>query len=250
MHCERRWRKRNVHTQLLADLSAAAQQGELPADKLIADLFAHATKLDEPSALQRAQVRKSLGNPPGKGGSIGDGVNWETLLAHAAQLEDLHFVSADGDFASALDPNVFDEFLANEWARAKRSDCNLYNDIKSFLDKVFPQIRLASDVRKHFLIDALVSSENFASSHRIVAELNHYDAFSAEEASRLLNGALENTQVRWLATDDDVKALIQKVLDPHRAALAKGLVDRWDYLLAGAGMHMAPSQTMQPSRHP
>jgi hypothetical protein len=228
------------HTKLLAELTSEVQQGTLPADKLIARLFAEGTALNDQRALQAAQQQKALGNPPGKGSSIGDGVNWETLLVHGTQFEDLHFVSADGDFASALGADAFDEYLANEWARSNLSDVEFYRDIKSFLDKVYPQIRLASDVRRYFLIDALVSSASFASSHATVAELGQYDAFSVDEATRLLSGGLENTQVRWLARDDDLKKLLRKVIDPHRAALPKRLVDSWDYLLAGRGDAYGP----------
>jgi hypothetical protein len=224
-----------AHTKLLAELLQGVQQETLPADKLIGNLFAQGTKINEAAAVPAAQLRKALGNPPGKGSSIGDGVNWETILVHGNNLEELHFVSADGDFASVLDPTVFDEFLAAEWEREKLSRIRFYRDIKSFLDTTFPSIRLASDVRKYFLIDELVGSESFAGTHTTVAELDRYDSFSIDEAFRLLNGGLENTQVRWLAQDEDVRKLIRKVLDPHRVALPKLLVDQWEYLTSGRG---------------
>lgn len=46
---------------------------------------------------------------------------------------------------------------------------------------------------------------------------------------------MENSQVRWLARDDDVAALLQRVIGPHRAELEKSLVDRWLYLMTRIG---------------
>ena len=185
--------------------------------------------------MTQAGLRKALGKPPGKGASIGDGVNWEVLLVHAQDGSDLCLVSADGDFASPLDNTRLDDFLADEWARRKHSSVQFYRDIKQFLDDKFPSIRLASDVRKYFLVDALIESLSFAQSHDLVAEPNQYDSFTSDEAVRLLSGALENNQVRWLARDEDVRELLGRVLGPRRGALPQALVDRWDYVIAGYG---------------
>jgi hypothetical protein len=224
------------HSTLLAELRTAAADRTLPADILIERLFRSASVLKDTDAADRASRRKSLGNPPGKGSSLGDGVNWEILLTQAPKGEPLCFVSADGDFASALDAAVLDEYLAEEWMVKKMSGIEYYRDIKLFLDDKFPQIRIASDVRKYFLIDSLIKSMSFAQSHAIVAELNHYDSFTQDEALRLLSGGMENDQVRWLAQDEDVAEILGKVLGPHRNALPKPLVTRWDYIMAGRGL--------------
>lgn len=202
-------------------------------DRLVAELFSAAKPLTHTGALEAAQRRKALGNPPGKGGSLGDGVNWETLLAFGERMEDLCFVSRDGDFASALDSDEFDDFLAEEWAKAKFSSVHFFRDIKSFLDRFFPDIRLASDVRKYFLIDSLLNSSNFAETHRLVAEIARYDSFTLDEAQRILAGGKENSQIRWLSQDDDVGNFVRGLLASHRAALPKTLVARWDFVLAG-----------------
>ena len=224
-----------VHSRLLDELRQSARERTMPADILIERLFLSASVLVDSQAVEKATRRKALGNPPGKGGLLGDGVNWEVLLARAPANDDLCFVSADGDFSSPLDPTVMDEYLVAEWTQRKQADIQYFRDIKQLLDDKFPQIRLASDVRKYFLIDALIQSSSFAESHDLVAQLLHYDSFNQEEALRLLSGGLENNQVRWLAQDEDVVMLLSKVLSPHRGALPKSLVDRWDYLMAGRG---------------
>lgn len=224
-----------VHSRLLNEMRNAAKNGAMPADVLIKRLFASASVLMDRQAVDRANRRKALGSPPGKGNSLGDAVNWEILLTQAPNHEELCFVSADGDFSSALDVTTMDEYLLEEWERRKQSTINYYRDIKQFLDEKFPQIRLASDVRKYFLIDALIQSQSFAESHAIVGELNHFASFSTDEALRLLSGALENNQVRWLARDADVGELLAKVLNPHKTALPKPLVSRWEYVMSGKG---------------
>lgn len=224
-----------VHSRLLDELRQAARAETMPADTLIERLFQSAALLSDSQAVEKASRRKALGNPPGKGNSLGDGVNWEVLLARAPSNDELCFVSADGDFSSALDITVMDEYLVAEWTQRKQSGIQYYRDIKQFLDDKFPQIRLASDVRKYFLIDSLIESLSFAQSHAIVGELNQYASFNQEEALRLLTGGLENNQVRWLAQDEDVASLLRKVLSPHRSALPKALVDRWQYVMAGRG---------------
>ena len=64
--------------------------------------------------------RVQVGNPPGKAQSFGDAINWETLLRAAPDGEDLLLVSADGDYASALDRSSLDGFLRQEWLDRKK----------------------------------------------------------------------------------------------------------------------------------
>ena len=232
-----------AHSKLLEELDDSARDGTFPADARIGTLFKKAQKISEPNAFALASQRKALGRPPGKGGSLGDAVNWETLLRHVPRGQDLCFVTADGDFASPLEGSRLDEYLLDEWYKSKKSTIHFYRDIKSFLESTFPQIHLASDVRKYFLIEALVESGSFAGTHSAVAELAKFDSFSLNEASRILAVSLENSQVRWLARDDDVKELIGKVLGPHRSALPRPLVAKWDYLISDA----APSYASPPT---
>jgi len=232
-----------AHAELVGELREKAQTKELPADLLLERLFKAAEVLTDASAVDRASQRKALGNPPGKGNSLGDGVNWEILLSQCPNDRDLHLVSADGDFSSPLDQSMFDDFLGEEWTWRKDSQISYYRDIKQFLDVKFPQIRLASDVRKYFLIESLIESGSFLETHNIVAQLISYGSFTVDEATRLLTGALENNQVRWLARDEDVKQLLHLAIRPHRNALPKSLVDKWDYLIAGRGLAYGPVPT-------
>jgi len=92
-----------------------------------------------------------MGNPPGKkkGATIGDEVNWEALLEEVPNGADLHFVSSDSDYAAAMDPYRFDPFLDKEWTSKKdESAIVFYKSIEAFFKAKYPQIHLASDVKK------------------------------------------------------------------------------------------------------
>ena len=63
------------------DIQQDINDHKLPADSLIQQLFDLATKLDNINkCIDHARLRVELGNPPGKKGSLGDAVIWETLL--------------------------------------------------------------------------------------------------------------------------------------------------------------------------
>lgn len=230
-----------AHTKLVKELEDTARNESFPADDLITSLLQLGKRLKDPEAFARASQRKALGRPPGKGGSVGDGVNWETLLNEVPDLVDLSFVSADGDFSSPLDDSQMDQYLIEEWEKAKQSTLFYFRDIKAFLEAKYPAIHLASDVRKYFLIESLVGSGSFSSTHAYVASLSQYDSFTLSEATRLLAEGLENSQIRWLAQDDDVMILLKKVINPHRTALPKKLVAKWDYLMSDKAPAYGPT---------
>ena len=93
-----------IRDELIDSIRKDAMKGELAADRLIKRLFELAKLLRAtPDDWVRAKDRMLRGNPPGKPGSHGDAIVWETLLAHVKDSTPLHFVSRDGDFASVLD---------------------------------------------------------------------------------------------------------------------------------------------------
>ena len=56
-------------------------------------------------------MRARLGNPPGKNETVGDAMNWETLLITVPDGTALYLVSEDKDYRSHLSEGVFNEFL-------------------------------------------------------------------------------------------------------------------------------------------
>jgi ribonuclease D len=87
----------------------------LLADQLISDIFARADIIaTSPELFNAAHMRLTIGNPPGKAGSIGDAINWTVLLQTVPDEEPLHIISEDGDFYSTLNEDQAHPFLAEE----------------------------------------------------------------------------------------------------------------------------------------
>ena len=101
--------------RLLNSLNDAIRENALTADLLIREVFDRGTAC--PATVEitaRANQRMLRGSPPGKGKSLGDAINWESLLVSVPQGEDLHLLSADGDYASDLDSSHLSQFLNRE----------------------------------------------------------------------------------------------------------------------------------------
>lgn len=219
--------------ELCGSLLAAAKARRLPADELLEILFQRTQRVACDQYLDAASTRRALGKPPGKKASLGDAVNWEALLSNVQYQADLCLVTQDSDFASPLDREEIDEYLSEEWLQRRCSQIRHYRDFLRFLDVEYPGFHLATDVWKHMLIEALGRSESFNQTHEVVHKLAQRD-FSAAEARQLLTLAMQNSQVRWIARDPDVKGLIDRLIAIHEASLPPLLVAPWQAILSGA----------------
>ena len=147
---------------------------------MIEDLFDKAKNIEtKEDLLDRARTRMSIGNPPGKQGSLGDAINWEALLVEVPNGEDLYLVADDRDYFSVLDENKPKEFLVREWRKKKHSSVHFYRRIALFFAEYYPDIKLASELEKEVAVQQLVGSKSFVSTHRAVAKLSKYENFSA-----------------------------------------------------------------------
>ena len=208
-----------AHSDLLKTLETAIDSKELEADKIIEDLFGKANSVSTRELVQRARHRRDLRRPPGKSDSLGDAVNWEALLEAVPEGEDIHIVSSDGDFRSPLGNYRMSEVLESEWEETKMGTARLYRDLGAFSTKHFPELALATDVKKLRSIRSLATSPSFADTHRIIAQLSEFSLFTPDQARLLIHAAASNSQVRWIASDEDVFALLRRVIDAHRARL-------------------------------
>ncbi|MBD8631436.1 DUF4935 domain-containing protein [Oxalobacteraceae sp. CFBP 8755] len=65
-------------------------------------------------------------------------------------------------------------------------------------------------------VDSLVDSRSFAQTHSTIAKLKYYlPAINDTDAERLLNAAVSNDQVRWVATDSDIYSFFSRLLLEH-----------------------------------
>lgn len=213
-----------AHSELLAVLEAQAANEDLPADEAIRLLTKAASRLPIEPVLAAARERRDLRQPPGKGDSLGDAISWEALLKNVPDEENIHIVSSDPDFRSALHPTRISEYLESEWAAAKSGQAILYTDFGTFLSKHFAAIHVPSDIPKVRLIQRLATSGSFEGTHSLIGKLNHYDVFTPEQATLIARNAVRNKQVRWIASDPDVREFLTRVIDTHRSVIAPELV--------------------------
>jgi hypothetical protein len=194
-----------------------AGERKLPADAVIEEILAVAERIEITDAIYRAAIRRNrTGNPPGKGAKIGDELNWESLLAHCALGTDLHIISNDGDYRCPLDKSGPRKFLISEWREKKWGELHLHAELGPFLRSIDDSIRLVTETAKNAAVMNLVNSGSFASTHVAIAELKPYMALlTPSDVETLLRAALDNSQIKWIAGDEDVREFFETIWTKH-----------------------------------
>lgn len=205
-----------LHQKLILEIEERVRDKKLSADVLIKGLLDGARQENIcNSILERAKLRVALRNPPGKAGSLGDAVHWECLLA-AKDISYLAVVCRDSDFSSELDKNKMKDVLINEWTEQKGyGTVRLYTSLSEYFGENFPDIKLSDEAKKHSLISQLEASPNFATTHILISELSEFSYFTTNQIRRLFDALLHNSQVSWIASDDDIREFFLKL--EHRA---------------------------------
>lgn len=202
----------DTHSDLDEKLSKDIQNRSLKADKIIGKLFETSEIIDTTGFIEKAEVRYQLGNPPGKGGSYGDAVNWEALLSSVKESEDLFFISDDKDYKSPLNKEAFDSFLLDEWKNLKKSELFFYTRLSDFFNEHHKDIKLIVEEEKNELINELFHSPNFATTHTLINRLSKYESFTDEQTRQLVNAAVFNSQVKCILNDEDVSSFYSTVI--------------------------------------
>lgn len=211
-----------LQKSILEKVEKDVSEQTLLADRLIGEIFGK--QKIEPvtkAVYETAAMRRSLGNPPGKNDSLGDAVNWTILLASVPPKENLHIISEDGDFYSSLNEARVHPFLLDEWKQAKEAELFAYRTLSAFMQEHFDGVAFAFDKEKEALIEALRTAGAFVVTHRLIAELENYQYFSAKEVTRILDAAEKNDQFGWIVTDYDVSDFLNRVAVPHIGSLSE-----------------------------
>jgi len=194
----------------------------LVADRLIKDIF------DRPDVISTTQevfstasMRMAIGNPPGKNNSIGDAINWVLLLNSVPDGQNLHVISADGDFYSTLNEKQCHPFLNDEWHEKKGSTLYTYRTLSDFMKEHFDGIAFSFDNNKESLIDDLADTGSFAMTHSLIAKLEEYSYFSVKEVKKILSAAEENGQFGDIISDYDVSDFLNRIAVPHIGSLSE-----------------------------
>ena len=204
-----------IHKQLLDKIEADIRKKDLLADRLLKDVFASGRVLQRNGDIDDMAIqRMHVGNPPGKRRSVGDTINWLTLLDEVPDRKDIHIISEDGDFFSLFDKEAPNPFLSNEWTATKSSALYVYRGLKPFMEKHFDGTDFALGIKAE-LIERLKHSPSFATTHDIVAELEDCSYYSLIEVLQVLDAVVQNDQVHWIVTDSDVSDFLIRITEPY-----------------------------------
>jgi hypothetical protein len=216
--------------QIIVDkLRKDVVEQSLNADKIIQDLFKVATEIkNTPELIEKAKNRYDLGNPPGKKGSYGDALNWESLLTKIEVFDNFFFISDDGDYFSEFDKNLFNSFLIKEWEeKMPLTDFKSYKSLSAFLKENYPTITIESENRKDELILELQSSGSFATSRSVLHKIAEYNDFSKKQLNDIFDAAINNSQIYWIGDDEDINEILLKVLKGNERKIEKEILDKF-----------------------
>lgn len=216
--------------QIIVDkLRKDVVEQSLNADKIIQDLFKVATEIkNTPELIVKAKNRYDLGNPPGKKGSYGDALNWESLLTKIEVFDNFFFISDDGDYFSEFDKNLFNSFLIKEWEeKMPLTDFKQYKSLSGFLKENYPTITIESENRKDELILELQSSGSFATSRSVLHKIAEYNDFSKKQLNDIFDAAINNSQLYWIGDDEDINEILLKILEGNEMKIEKDILAKF-----------------------
>jgi len=220
--------------ELLKTLLEDIKNKKLKADNVVEQLFTNAEEIDyTPEIVERSKLRYDLGNPPGKGNSYGDALNWECLLTiknnHLGEKYDLYFISDDKDYVSLIDKNDFNPFLAKEWNKQKGSKILFYKNLTDFFKENYSYIKLADDFERELLVSKLVNSYSFYNARYNLLALHNFGIgeLSNEQVERILTASIDNTQINWISGDEDINKMLYKIIDKYDLEINTILLDKF-----------------------
>lgn len=210
-----------AHNDLTQKAALDASSMAFAVDQLVSGLFADAGVAPvSAETLELARMRRDIGNPPGKGSSLGDQINWEYLLKAVPDDVTLHIVSKDGDYQSAFKNGKPHQFLVDEWATKKTGTLCLHQELKPFLNAQLENIKFEIDREKIAAIKSFVDSGSFSTTHWAITQLVPFqDALTLKDARELVRAGLENSQIRWVGSDSDVQSFYTNILDAFKGQL-------------------------------
>ena len=194
-----------THAALLTAIESRIASQTLDADRLIRDLFSQADIVKRtPEVHLRARRRFEAGNPPGKGSTFGDQINWETLLEVVDSDHDLCIVTGDGDFRSALNEAELNPVLLAEWNSKRKGKLFYYQTLTGFLRDRYKTVKLAGDVDRAYLIVDLLNSRSEAVTRDVVSLLVKHSSFTTKQYEMIVDAVEANDFVQSVLSEPEV----------------------------------------------
>ncbi|WP_323888507.1 PIN domain-containing protein [Aeromonas veronii] len=223
-----------IKSQISRELEEKILSEQLAADIAVKEIFEASKKIQKTDKIIYSGImRYDLGNPPGKKNSYGDAINWESLLQAIPDGEDIHIISDDGDFYSPMSKERLNEYLLHEWVNKKKSNIFIYRRLSSFISNHFPEAKTSTDLELNIAIEKLNNSASFASTHEAISRLNKLNPYSQAQVVRIMEIYHNNDQVRWIATDEDVKSFGEKLINEYGGNIEKEALDKFNALING-----------------
>ena len=226
-----------AHSAMVAKISIDIKAKNLPADRILRYLFEKGTKLAIDSVvIDRARLRMSVGNPPGKNNSLGDAINWECLLVAVPDQTDLFMISGDKDYSSAFSEDDLSEFLRDEWERRKQSTIHFYRRLSGFCQEQLPTIGIANLRDRDFLVRELASSQSLADVQKYISKLRSYPEFTAAQVNGMVVTLFQNQRVAWAIADDEIRSFWLDLVSRYNQYLDPATLDQLRVLLTPASL--------------
>jgi hypothetical protein len=182
-------------------------------DGFINTLFSLAIRIPyEAEIINKAYIRYDLGNPPGKNGSYGDAVIWESLLKAFPNKENLFFVGFDNDFNSKLNDKEFSPFLLAEWRSKKKSDIRPFKNLGDFVKDQIPEIKKSDEILEK---ENQINNEYLLSSNALKSAMeNMVELTNKTEVARdvILSNSKVWDRIRNTTLDREQIELASRVL--------------------------------------
>ena len=205
----------SARSSLLEAMEKDIVNETLAADTLMKKLFASTRIVENENAIvSKAKERTELGNPPGKTNSIGDAINWETLLDLVEEGQDLYFISRDGDFQSNYRKDYFNPFLEKEWRRSKKSELHFFTSLTAAFKPLSVEISISEDTIRQDAVWHLMRSSSFRDTHLAIERLSELGgSFDDGDLNNIIQAIVLNNQVGWIFWHDDVQGFFWQLLD-------------------------------------
>lgn len=209
--------KRSIAKAIKSEIDGQATY----ADNIIRKLFEISKPIntDEDEIFNAAWRRALCHLPPGKNDDIGDRLCWVGLLKILPDLAELHIVSDDTDYKNEGFSDGIRPYLDYEWKQKKNGEVKLWERTSQFLSAKFPGAENAIEMEKLILSKGLKDSFNYANTHQVISQLSALGNFNSEQSRIISEAIIENSQVRDIRLDADVKTFYISFIESHKDKL-------------------------------
>lgn len=137
-----------------------------------------------------------------------------------------------GKLQSDVDENIKPDEIRDVWLNVNEnwvvkivsSEYTYYVEVDFSTKEIIDHI--SADFQKG--IDVFVNSGNFDNTHSVIAKLSQYtNYFSNEDIVKIVDGAVTNEQIYWIADDEDVKAFVKPLFKSRVGIMPDNVIENF-----------------------